>query len=380
MSEHDYVSQTADASQTAQVPAKKASHLSKILVAVSIILLLLLVIGGSILLVALRRLRGGERIPIVSRDSEYVVQTMEDTLVFVDGTDGLGTEDVGDGPEETEDPADSSQEPPAPKPPVPIYQQNKNNPDVLNILLLGRDSRSAAVERGRTDAMIILSYNKKTRDVKMLSLMRDTLVPIEGHDWNRINTAYGFGGVGLCINTVNTVFQLDIQDYITIDFNGLVGLIDSIGGIDISLTADEVYLYRQWGRLGKDATAGVYHMDGKFALAHASNRTLGNDFERTRRQRDILMAIFTRITETRSIGDLAELINSSLDMVKTNLSITNLLSLAADVMTHSKDLSIETASMPFADTYRGGIYKKMYIINIDIPQNTRLIHEFLYQN
>ena len=366
---------------------KKSTLPGRILLIAGIILLLLLLIGGGLFLTALRRLHGDEQIPIVSREEEYVMETMGETIQYVDEWENYGgeteTEEMSPTPDETGTAADTvteavtEAETAAPVQ-VPIFQQNKNNKDVINVLLLGRDARNAAVEYGRTDSMIILSYNKKTNDVRMVSLLRDIYVPIEGHGWNRINTAYAFGGIGLCINTINDVFGLDIQDYVTVDFGGLISVIDSIGGIDLDLTADEVFMYREMGRLPGDAAAGIHHMDGEFALIHARNRTLGTDFERTRRQRDILTAIYQKVTASLSLTEVTLLITSALDMVKTNMSASTLITLAADVLQNGSSIEIDGAHVPFADTYRGGIVREMWVIELDFAENIRRMHEFLY--
>ena len=366
---------------------KKSTLPGRILLIAGIILLLLLLIGGGLFLTALRRLHGDEQIPIVSREEEYVMETMGETIQYVDEWENYGgeteTEEMSPTPDETGTAADTvteavtEAETAAPIQ-VPIFQQNQNNKDVINVLLLGRDARNAAVEYGRTDSMIILSYNKKTNDVRMVSLLRDIYVPIEGHGWNRINTAYAFGGIGLCINTINDVFGLDIQDYVTVDFGGLISVIDSIGGIDLDLTADEVFMYREMGRLPGDAAVGIHHMDGEFALIHARNRTLGTDFERTRRQRDILTAIYQKVTASSSLTEVTRLITSALDMVKTNMSASTLITLAADVLQNGSSIEIDGAHVPFADTYRGGIVREMWVIEIDFAENIRRMHEFLY--
>lgn len=366
---------------------KKSTLPGRILLIAGIILLLLLLIGGGLFLTALRRLHGDEQIPIVSREEEYVMETMGETIQYIDEWENYGgeteTEEMSPTPDETGTAADTvteavtEAETTVPVQ-VPIFQQNKNNKDVINVLLLGRDARNAAVEYGRTDSMIILSYNKKTNDVRMVSLLRDIYVPIEGHGWNRINTAYAFGGIGLCINTINDVFGLDIQDYVTVDFGGLISVIDSIGGIDLDLTADEVFMYREMGRLPGDAAAGIHHMDGEFALIHARNRTLGTDFERTRRQRDILTAIYQKVTASTSLTEVTRLITSALDMVKTNMSASTLITLAADVLQNGSSIEIDGAHVPFADTYRGGIVREMWVIEIDFAENIRRMHEFLY--
>lgn len=375
------------AADTETAPKKRSGVIGRILLVIGILILLLLLIGGGIFLAALRQLREDEQIPIVTRDSEYVMETMGESIQYIDDWSQFGGEitdtepaipEVTDTAAPETEPTTETEAVTAAPVQIPIYQQNKNNKDVINVLLLGRDARNAAVEYGRTDTMIILSYNKKTKDVKMVSLLRDVYVPIEGHGWNRINTAYAYGGIGLAINTVNDLFSLDIQDYVTIDFNGLISVIDAIGGVDLSLTADEVYMYREEGLLSGDAVAGVHHLNGEFALRHARNRTLGSDFERTRRQRDILSAVYQKVTSSLSLTEISSLITETLKMVKTNMSAANLLTIAADVLASKDSISIDSTHMPFSGTYRGGIIRKMWVIEIDVADNLRMLHEFIY--
>lgn len=355
-------------------PGKKA------VIIVLIILLAVLLAAGGVVLWIMRGLRRGEDVPKIEKRSDtYVIQTMEETIELIDPDDfekmtEPDTEELP-GPAETALVPDVTE---APQPLTPIYEQYKTDPDVMNILLLGRDARNARVENGRTDAMIILSYNKRTHTVKLVSLMRDMLIPIEGHDWNRINTAYAFGGIGFCINTVNDVFALDIQNYMTVDFTNLKKIIDAVGGVDVTLTPDEVALYQAWHVFGADVTAGTVHLNGDQALKHARNRSLGSDFERTRRQRDILIAIYKKVTSSLSLSEVTSLVKTTLDMVSTNLSLTDLISLATDVMTNRNAISIETSRVPYNNTYNGAWYKKMLVIQIDIAENTRLLHETLY--
>lgn len=370
-------------------PVKKTGLRSRILLIVGIVLLAILLIAGGFVLSLLRQLRGDENIPIVERESVYEIPTMDavfetltpeelETLDAVLGTEPPEEEDVppvsGDNTAAVTEAVTVA--------PKPIYKQDKKDANVINVLLLGRDARNASVEYGRTDSMIILSYNKKSHEVKLISLMRDMFVPIEGHDWNRINTAYAYGGIGLCINTINDVFQLDIQDYMTIDFNGLVAIIDAVGGIDVSLTPDEVVLYREWGILDKNAKAGVHRLTGEQALRHARNRALGSDFERTRRQRDILMAIFNRVTSSMTLTEVTTLAKSALQMVTTNLPTATILSLAKDVMTNSGDITFNNARLPFNGAYEGVMLVKdgykMSVIKIDIAENVKQLHKLLY--
>ena len=358
MSEHknDRFPQQQDSAETVQESyevtssqdntSSKKTLRNRVLLIVGIVILAILLILGGTVLAALRQLRGDETVPIVERESAYSIPEPEESIIPLTPeeletmTESLETEPL---PDETATEA-------APVEAKPIYKQEKKDPDVTNVLLLGRDSRNAAVEYGRTDTMIILSYNKRTHEVKLISLLRDMLVYIEGQDYNRINTAFAFGGIGLCINTINDTFQLDIQDYMTIDFTGLVSVIDAIGGIDVNLTADEVALYKLYGMLDESAQAGMTHFTGEQALSHARNRALGSDFERTRRQRDILMAIFTKVTTSMSLTEVTSLVNSVLKIVKTNLPTATILSLATDVMTYKNDITFNNARLPFDGT------------------------------
>lgn len=355
---------------------------AKILLIIGIVLLLIFLIAGGIVLSTMRRLQGDEQIPIVSRESEFVMPEMEESLEYIDDWEQFENmpDDDPTAPEQNGGSTDNAGAVGSviQGNSVPIFEQNKNNPDVINILLLGRDARDPSKSWGRTDTMIIVSYNKKTHDASMISLLRDTYVPIEGHGYNRINTAFAFGGTGLCINTINDVFSLDIQDYVIIDFAGLVSVIDAVGGVDMHLTADEVTMYAKEGLLPAGAAEGVHHLNGELALRHARNRTLGSDFGRTKRQRDILTAVFDKVTSSLSLAETTRLINAALNMVTTNLSAGNLVSLAADVLANASSVEIESSQLPYAGTFRGALVNGMSVIAIDYEENTRLLHEQLY--
>ncbi len=367
----------------------KKGNVGRVLLIIGIVFLILLLLVGLIAIAALRQLRGEDHVPIVKREDTYVIETPEESIELIPPEEFATMTEPSETEPETEPPYAGDTTPMEttdtdasgrPAQTTPIYEQYRQNENVINVLLLGRDSRNAKVEYGRTDSMILLSYNKETREVKLISLMRDMLIPIEGHDWNRINTAYAFGGIGLCINTLNDVFSLDIQNYITIDFDGLTTLIDAIGGVDVYLTADEVALYQAYGTLGADAQKGETHLNGQQALVHARNRSLGADFERTRRQRDILMAFYEKVKSSLSPMDAAPLISRALKVVSTNLPMSELLELAEDVLGSQEELHFTEGALPFSGTYQGAWYKKMLVIRFDIEENVHRLHALLYDN
>ena len=260
---------------------------------------------------------------------------------------------------------------------TPIYKVKQKDENIRNILVLGTDSRDITSDRGRSDTMIIVSYNEKTGSVKLTSLLRDSLVPIEGHDWNRINTAYFFGGVGLAINTVNQLYNLDIQNFVVIDLNGAKNFVDYIGGVDINLTQEEAELYSAY--TGRKSDSGMNHLDSELALLHMRNRAIGNDFGRTQRQRDTLTAMITQILTNKSAAEIYDIVNYSFSLIKTNISATELVGLATSVVGNAAKLTIETQNIPFTDAYQFGWYNGMAIISYDIGAAASRINTFIYK-
>lgn len=259
---------------------------------------------------------------------------------------------------------------------TPIYKRTQKDEDVVNILVMGTDSRDITMDRGRSDTMIVFSYNKKEGTVKMVSLLRDSLVPIEGHGWNRINTAYAFDGVGLAVNTVNQLYSLDIQSFVVIDFNGVKNFIDYIGGVDVELTQEEADLYHAYGQ--GDFAAGVNHLNASQALTHMRNREIGSDFGRTQRQRQVLMAVIKTIVTEKSITEIYDILNYAFTLIKTNITSTDLISLAASVASHGTKLSLESQNVPYTDSYQNAWFNGMAILSYNISDAAGRIHAFLY--
>ena len=121
-----------------------------------------------------------------------------------------------------------------------IYEREEISDKVINILFLGDDWRIHQ-SRGRSDTMILISYNRDTRVISLTSFMRDILVPISltSSYWNRINTMHAVGGPGRVINLINNIFSLDIQRYAVVRFTGVFMLVDALGGLDLYLRAEE---------------------------------------------------------------------------------------------------------------------------------------------
>lgn len=258
---------------------------------------------------------------------------------------------------------------------VQIAREDQRDKDVVNVLLIGSDSRDPNAELGRSDTMILASFNKNQKKATALSFLRDSLVEIDGHGQSKLGHTFAYGGVGLTINTINKQFDLDVQDYVIVNFENLVGIIDQLGGIQVVLTEEEAEYYRQNGM--PDIVAGNVTLTGSQALAHARNRSLDNDFGRTERQRDVIYGIYNKVLQQKDPGTVMSLISYCMTQVKTNMSVTEIYDLAMDVLSVD-NLKTQQAAVPAEGTYEFGTYEDMSVLNIDLEANKKKIEELLY--
>lgn len=258
---------------------------------------------------------------------------------------------------------------------VKIAQEDPKDEDVFNVLLVGTDSRDPNSDMGRSDSMMLVSFNKDKKKSTVVSFLRDSLVEIDGYGKSRLGHTYAYGGIGLTINTINKTYDLDIQNYITIDFENLVSIIDEIGGVKVFITEEEAEYYRQNGM--PDIQSGDMTLTGSQALAHARNRTLGSDFERTRRQRSVMYGIYRQIMAEKDASAILPLINYCMNHVKTNMSVTEIYDLAKQVLAID-NLRMQQASMPTEGAYQPVTYEGMDVLEIDIEANKKYLNELLY--
>ncbi|MCI6091143.1 LCP family protein [bacterium] len=258
---------------------------------------------------------------------------------------------------------------------VQIAQEDPKDEDVFNVLLVGTDSRDPNSDMGRSDSMMLVSFNKSKNKSTVVSFLRDSLVDIDGYGKSRLGHTYAYGGIGLTINTINKTYDLDIQNYITIDFENLVSIIDEIGGVKVFITEEEAEFYRQNGM--PDIQSGDMTLTGSQALAHARNRTLGSDFERTRRQRSVMYGIYRQIMAEKDASAILPLINYCMNHVKTNMSVTEIYDLAKQVLAID-NLRMQQASMPTEGAYQPVTYEGMDVLEIDIEANKKYLNELLY--
>ena len=262
----------------------------------------------------------------------------------------------------------------------PIYVENAIDPDVINILVMGDDTRGG--ETGRSDVMLIVSYNQRLHTIRTVSVLRDTWIYIPDRNlWNRVNAAYRFGGIGTAINTINANFGLDIQYYMLTDFENMVKIVDRLGGLDMLLTDAEISYYNsrlpEGGKITMGA-GGICHMNGEQVLMHCRNRTLGNgDWSRTERQRAVMSALFARAKQEKSVASLTNLIYSLTDYVETNMTPWQMISIGTGVVFGNGGAPIK-GTVPCEGSWSYAYEGSMAVIHIDVDMNKEWLHRFFY--
>ncbi|MFD2673540.1 LCP family protein [Marinicrinis sediminis] len=209
----------------------------------------------------------------------------------------------------------------------------------VNILLLGGDSRG--IENGeppRSDTMIVVSVDPVSKQVHLLSILRDTWVDIPGHGQSRINSAFATGGPYLAQKAVSEWLGIPIQYHIFVDFEGFIALVDAVGGIDYYVEKDMYYSSRADGPAYTiNLKEGYQHLDGQKALQYVRFRhDAMSDYARTERQRNFLTAIADKVQSTSSIMKFPSILNNVKKHIETNITPNNLLklgNLAFDVRT-----------------------------------------------
>lgn len=183
------------------------------------------------------------------------------------------------------------------------------------------------------------------------------------------------GDAQIFAHCADAVMIVSKQNYITISFDDLVNVIDEIGGVTVFISEEEAAYYRENGM--PDIRAGDVTLTGSQALAHARNRTLGNDFERTRRQRSVMYGIYCKIMEKKDPSALLPLINYAVNHVRTKMSVSEMYSMAKDVLSVD-DLKMQQTCIPQDGTYTDINYEGMQVLKVDFDANKKKIEQLLY--
>lgn len=230
--------------------------------------------------------------------------------------------------------------------------------DLINILLVGQDRRPNE-GRQRSDSMMVCSINIKTEKVSLISFLRDLYVKIPGYSNNRLNSAYAFGGFPLLKETLAANFGILIDGCFEVDFDGFRALIDQIGGVDIEMSDAEANVVEV------EKTGDFFHLNGQQALTYARIRKLDSDFQRTGRQRKVLLAAFEKVRGS-SLSEIISMIKTALPYVATDMSNRQIMALGSQLFFMFRDAKINTYFIPPEGTYSDVYVNGMAVLYPDL--------------
>ena len=282
--------------------------------------------------------------------------------------------------------------------------------DVLNILLIGTDERTEAVndadafthlnqldgtkdttefsDDARADSLILVSLDIKNHIIRLVSIERGLGVPIlldgyEGeYDW--ITHTFRYGGAKLTMDTVEDCFNVQVDHYVRVNFNSFVQIVDAVGGVDINITDMEAKALN-WEvpsnsmLIVNHVDPGLNHFDGYTALQYARLRKIDNDWHRIERQRTVIQAVLNQI-KNASVTELDNLLNTTLPLVQTNFTKTEIAALLVQ-LPGFLGCDVEQLSMPLQGTYgvRTGMDDRL-MYDPDWYVNTTALQDFLYND
>ena len=269
--------------------------------------------------------------------------------------------------------------------------------DVFNILLIGTDDRTQEFsENARGDTCILLSINRETEEINLVSFERAIGVKIpygeyEGQ-WDWLTHTFWYGGPSMMMNVIQENFKVDVTKYIRVNIYTFMELVDAVGGVDIEMTEAEVDninhpegTFTEGNIKGmhvedevqQDLVVGVNHLNGATAMLYARLRSIDDDWHRVVRQRNVILAA-VKSMKSMSITELDAMLNSVLPLVQTNLSEADIASLIPDVPTFL-EMDFGSITFPLSNTY--GLMDGMSgrrVLALDFETNAQELQNLLY--
>lgn len=257
----------------------------------------------------------------------------------------------------------------------------------MNIALFGIDNRSTGkYESGNSDCIMIASINNDTKEVRLISVYRDSFLAVDDDDdLRKLNAAYAKGGPTGAVAALNKNLDLDIKEYVAVDFNAVMEVVDALGGIELDISSKEaetmkIYINEMNEVMGTNGTAvsgpGLQTVNGIQALAYCRDRySGGDDYGRTERQRTVISKIVEKV-KAASFPTLNKVIDKLFPDISTSLSKLEILGLAAGI----KDYELaDTQGWPFQlTTERMGGKLGDVVVPTDLETNVNLLHQYLF--
>ena len=241
--------------------------------------------------------------------------------------------------------------------------------NTVHILLIGEDARPGE-SRGRSDTMLLCSVNIGEKKLTVTSFMRDMYVSIPGYTPHKLNAAFAWGGMQLLEETIGFHFGIEIDGCFAVDFEAFQWIVDELGGVEITLTAQEAQY------LG--LREGINRLNGQTALTYARIRSIGDgDFDRTQRQRNVIQALIAQCRDM-TVGEMHILLEKVLPRVRTNLEKTQVLQYSLEILPLlTEGVDTEKICIPSAGTYRYAWVNGMSVLLPDLEANRQILRQVL---
>lgn len=252
------------------------------------------------------------------------------------------------------------------------------------VAIFGLDSRDNKIEKGgNSDVIILASVNNKTGDVRLLSVYRDTCLKTGKDRYKKVNEAYAIGGPKKAVEVLNENLDIEIDDYIAVNWEAVAEAINMLGGINMEITKSELkyingYITETVNSTGIGSSqlknVGMQHIDGVQSVAYSRIRyTEGNDFRRTERQRDVINAVLNK-AKTTNFSTLNNIIVTVFPKMSTSIDTEDVLELVTNIFKYK---IVETEGFPF-DLKSNNKDKQYFVFPDKLEDNVIKLHDFLY--
>ena len=258
----------------------------------------------------------------------------------------------------------------------------KSDKGVMNILLLGVDENKNGSD-GRSDSNMLVSVDSKSKKLRLVSFLRDSYLEIPTHGKDKLNAAYAKGGVALTMQTLENNYRVNIDRYVSVNFNNFAAVIDKMGGLDVPMSA--AACKQENTNIHTHFKQGTNHLNGKQCLYYARIRkatdSFGHDdYGRASRQRQVVELMIAKI-KSMNLFQSSKIMYDYLPLVKTNLTDGELAYLTSVGATLSS-YKTETKQMPAEGTFNDQKYVKGIgdVISLDLKKNCTILRQFLYES
>lgn len=256
----------------------------------------------------------------------------------------------------------------------PSTPNSDKNPDIKNIALIGIDAKNPDGSQ-RSDSVMVASIDMEHKKIKLTSFMRDTYIEEPGKGYTRMGHTFSDAGAPSVIRTLNKNFNLDIVDYVRVDFEGLTKIVDAIGGVTMDIKSYEIPSMSAVGI----KKAGTYNLNGKQVLAYSRIRHQGNgDYERTERQRDVIEKIFTKLSSQGKTA-MASTLTKILPFLETSLTTNQILDVGYRIVTEGVR-KVEQSRIPYDGLGKAATIDGQYYLTFDAEPTLQKLHKFIYED